>query len=69
MSRYVVTVGTVELCALMDAMSGALAAVIAITPPADDAVQTEAVVSARCAMLAAMRRLKEMENGPVQVEP
>lgn len=62
------TVGTLELCALMDAMSGALAAVVAITPPADDVVQTEAVVNARCAMLAAMRRLKEMKNGPVRVD-
>ncbi len=68
MSRYVVTVGTAELCALMDAMRGALAAVIAITPPADDAVQTEAIVNARCAMLAALKASKKLTLGVVRVE-
>lgn len=37
------------LCALIDVMYGALSAAQAITPPADDEVQIEAAVNARCA--------------------
>lgn len=68
MSRYVVTVGSDALCAFIEATHSALLAVQAITPPADDEVQTEAVINARCAVLAALRCVKGLQMGPVRVE-
>lgn len=68
MSRCVVTVGSAELCALMGTINKLADAVQAITPAPGDEVQSEAVVNARCALLAALKASKELKPSPVRVE-
>lgn len=68
MSRYVVTVGTEELNALQGAVNKLADAIMAITPPAGDELQSEAVVAARCALLVALKASKELKLGSVRVE-
>lgn len=68
MSRYVVTVGSVELTALLDALSSTMSAVLAIKPTEGDEAQTEAVVNARCSLLAVLKASKKLKTSPVRVE-
>lgn len=69
MSRVVVTVDIDELNALRGAVNMLADAVKAITPTAGDEVQTEAIVNARCALLAALKASTELKLGAASVEP
>lgn len=68
MTRYLVTVDIDELTALRAAVNRLADAVKVITPTAGDEVQTEAVVAARCALMAALKASTRLKTGPVRVE-